>query len=66
MCVRRPHPPTRSLDRQHELPLASVLPPLLQTADFIRTVWPQATQEALLGQITPDEMMQAFDKLFFG
>jgi hypothetical protein len=29
-------------------------------------VWPQNTQKALLGQIQPDEMMQRFEKLFFG
>jgi multiple sugar transport system substrate-binding protein len=48
------------------LPMASVLPPSPRTADFTRTVWPQTTQKALLGQITPDEMMRAFDKLYFG
>jgi hypothetical protein len=29
-------------------------------------VWPQTTQKALLGQISSDEMMQTFEKLFFG
>ena len=29
--------------------LARVLPPLPQTADFTRTVWPQTTQKAMLG-----------------
>jgi len=48
------------------LPLAQTLPAVPQTADFTRTVWPQTTQKALLGQITPDAMMQTFDKLFFG
>ena len=48
------------------LPIAGVLPNLPQTADFTRVVWPQTTQKALLGQITPDEMMQTFEKLFFG
>lgn len=48
------------------LPIAHVLPSTTQTADFTRTVWPQTTQKALLGQITPDEMMRVFDKLYFG
>lgn len=48
------------------LPIAKVLPSTTQTADFTRTVWPQTTQKALLGQITPDEMMKTFDKLYFG
>ena len=48
------------------LPLAQVLPPTSQTADFTRTVWPQTTQKAMLGQITPDKMMQTFEKLYFG
>jgi len=48
------------------LPIAQVLPSTTQTADFTRTVWPQTTQKALLGQITPDEMMKTFDKLYFG
>jgi len=48
------------------LPLAKVLPSTTQTADFTRTVWPQTTQKALLGQITPDDMMRVFDKLYFG
>ena len=30
------------------------------------TVWPQTMQKALLGQITPDDMMQIFDKHYFG
>jgi hypothetical protein len=29
-------------------------------------VWPQNTQKALLGEVTPDAMMQTFEKLFFG
>ncbi len=50
----------------NSLPIAKVLPPVPQTADFVRTVWPQTTQKALLGEITPDQMMQTFDKLYFG
>ncbi len=48
------------------LPLAHVLPSSTQTADFTRTVWPQTTQKAMLGQITPDAMMQTFEQLYFG
>ena len=51
---------------QKSLPFAQVLPSSTQTADFTRTVWPQTTQKAMLGQITPDDMMRAFDKLYFG
>ena len=59
--------PRRFIDATTQsLPLANVLPLLPQTADFTRTVWPQTTQKALLGQIAPDDMMQVFDKLFFG
>ncbi len=59
--------PKRFLDATTaSLPIAATLPPTSQTADFTRTVWPQTTQKALLGQITPDEMMQTFEKLFFG
>jgi multiple sugar transport system substrate-binding protein len=48
------------------LPIAATLPATAQTADFTRTVWPQTTQKALLGQITPDEMMAVFEKHYFG
>ncbi|MDE2515285.1 MAG: sugar ABC transporter substrate-binding protein [Rhodospirillales bacterium] len=48
------------------LPYAHVLPSVPQTADFTRTVWPQNTQKALLGEISPDAMMRAFEKLYFG
>jgi multiple sugar transport system substrate-binding protein len=48
------------------LPIARVLPSTTQTADFTRTVWPQTTQKALLGQISSDDMMKTFDKLYFG
>lgn len=48
------------------LPIAKVLPSTTQTADFTRTVWPQTTQKALLGEIQPDDMMRTFEKLFFG
>ncbi len=48
------------------LPIAAVLPQTAQTADFTRTVWPQTTQKALLGQISPDDMMGVFEKHYFG
>ncbi len=48
------------------LAIANVLPSVPAAADFTRTAWPQNTQKALLGQIGPDEMMQNFEKLFFG
>jgi multiple sugar transport system substrate-binding protein len=43
-----------------------VLPASSKTADFVGTVWPSNTQQALLGQITPDAMMQAFEAHFNG
>jgi len=59
--------PRRFVDATvNSLPMAGVLPNLPQTADFTRVVWPQTTQKTLLGQIQPDEMMQTFEKLFFG
>jgi multiple sugar transport system substrate-binding protein len=62
-----PWHPKRFVDATvNSLPIAAVLPNLPQTADFTRVVWPQTTQKALLGQIEPDEMMQTFEKLFFG
>lgn len=48
------------------LPIAKALPSTTQTADFTRTVWPQTTQKALLGQISSDDMMKTFEKLYFG
>ncbi len=59
--------PRRFIDASAQsLPIARVLPSTTQTADFTRTVWPQTTQKALLGQISSDEMMQTFEKLYFG
>ncbi len=59
--------PKRFLDATTaSLPMAKILPPSAQTADFTRTVWPQTTQKALLGQVTPDAMMAGFEKLYFG
>ena len=48
------------------LPLAATLPASPRTADFTRTVWPQNTQRALLGQVQPDEMMRIFERHFHG
>jgi multiple sugar transport system substrate-binding protein len=59
--------PRRFIDASAKsLPMARTLPSTTQTADFTRTVWPQTTQKALLGQISPDDMMHVFDKLYFG
>jgi multiple sugar transport system substrate-binding protein len=59
--------PKRFIDATvNSLPYANTLPNVPQTSDFTRTVWPQNTQKALLGEITPDAMMQAFEKLYFG
>ncbi|MDR3536877.1 MAG: extracellular solute-binding protein [Acetobacteraceae bacterium] len=58
--------PKRFVDATvNSLPIARILPNLSQTADFVRTVWPQATQKAFLGQISSAEMMGAFEKLYF-
>jgi multiple sugar transport system substrate-binding protein len=48
------------------LPNAGVLPDSPKTADFATTVWPQNMQRALLGQISPDDMMQAIERHFNG
>jgi multiple sugar transport system substrate-binding protein len=59
--------PKRFLDATlASLPIAQVLPATPEFADFIRTVWPQTAQKALVGQITPDAMMQIFEKHLFG
>lgn len=58
--------PRRFIDASAQsLPVAHVLPPTTQTADFTRTVWPQTTQKALLGQVSPDDMMRTFESLYF-
>lgn len=48
------------------LPMAAVPPDSPLTADFVRTVWPTNMQQALLGQITPDAMMEAIERHFHG
>jgi multiple sugar transport system substrate-binding protein len=47
-------------------PLAGVWPDSPKTADFISSVWAQQMQRALLGQISPDDMMRAVEKHFYG
>jgi hypothetical protein len=34
---------------------AQTLPLVEETADFVRTIWPQTNQEELLGQAAPDD-----------
>lgn len=46
------------------LAFAKPLPLVPQTADFVATVWPTQMQRALNGEITPAQMMEAFDKHF--
>lgn len=48
------------------LPIANVLPPVPETAEFTGTVWPTLMQRALLGEITSDEMMQAIEAHYHG
>lgn len=48
------------------LPFAAVPPDSPKTADFVRTVWPTSMQQALLGQISPDDMMRAIETHFHG
>jgi multiple sugar transport system substrate-binding protein len=50
----------------NSLPLANVFPAVPATAEFVTTVWPQTTQEALLGHVASEAMMQSFEKLYFG
>ena len=48
------------------LPIAHSLPNHPKTPDFIATVWPANMQRALLGEITPEEMMQNIERHFHG
>ncbi|MEM5499965.1 sugar ABC transporter substrate-binding protein [Ahrensia kielensis] len=48
------------------LPFAQVLPRSTKTADFTRTVWQANMQRALLGQISPDDMMRNYEAHFHG
>jgi len=60
------HPPRFVEASVASLPIAGVLPDSPKTADFTGKVWPTNMQQALLAQITPDAMMQAFEALFNG
>jgi multiple sugar transport system substrate-binding protein len=46
------------------LPFAAVLPQNTATAEFVNTAWPTAMQQALTGEITPEQMMQQLEVLF--
>ncbi|RDJ27909.1 sugar ABC transporter substrate-binding protein [Bosea caraganae] len=46
------------------LPFAAVLPPSTATAEFVNTAWQTAMQQAMTGQITPDQMMKQLETLF--
>lgn len=46
------------------LPFAKTLPAVPQSADFVNTAWPVNMQRALVGEITPAQMMETLDKHF--
>jgi multiple sugar transport system substrate-binding protein len=46
------------------MPFAGVLPAHPKIAEFVESVWPAAMGQALLGQITSEEMMRIFEKHF--
>lgn len=48
------------------IPIASSLPDHPKTPDFISRVWPTNMQRALLGEISPDDMMKAIEQHFHG
>lgn len=48
------------------LPIADVLPAIPETAEFTGSLWPTLVQRALLGEITPDEMMERIEAHFHG
>jgi multiple sugar transport system substrate-binding protein len=59
--------PKRFVDASlQSLPFSAVLPDSPKTVDFVRTVWPTNMQRALLGEITPAAMMQAYEKHYHG
>ncbi|RKX78098.1 MAG: sugar ABC transporter substrate-binding protein [Spirochaetes bacterium] len=45
---------------------AGVLPAHPATAEFVESVWPTTMQRAFLGEITSKEMMEIFEKHFYG
>lgn len=51
---------------QASLPIASSLPDSPKTPDFIARVWPVNMQRALIGEISPDDMMRAIEQHFHG
>jgi multiple sugar transport system substrate-binding protein len=58
--------PKRFVDATTQsLASARTLPLVEQTADFVRTIWPQTNQEELLGQAAPDDAMRKFEQVFF-
>lgn len=48
------------------IPIAASLPDHPKTPDFIARVWPTNMQRALLGEISPDDMMKAIEQHFHG
>jgi multiple sugar transport system substrate-binding protein len=44
------------------LPIADILPLVPETGEFTGSVWPVNMQRALLGEITPKQMMENFEK----
>jgi multiple sugar transport system substrate-binding protein len=48
------------------LPIAASLPDHPKTPDFISRIWPANMQRALLGEISPDDMMKAIEQHFHG
>jgi len=65
-AARMEHPRRFVEATRQSLAIANVLPSRSETADFTRTVWPQTTQKALLGEVAPDDMMRTFERHFFG
>ena len=58
--------PKRFVDATiQSLPSAQTLPLVEETADFVRTIWPQTNQEELLGQAAPDDAMKIFERTFY-
>jgi len=60
------HPERFIRASSESVPLMATYPQSPKTTDWTRTVWPQTTQRALLGQTEPDEMMRVFERHFHG
>lgn len=59
--------PKRFVDASlQSLPFSAVLPDSPKTVDFVRTVWPTNMQRALLGEISPADMMRNYEKHYHG